>query len=124
MRKDLWGYVVILLAALVLQYVVELKWSATLALKSAAIVPWMIDIAAYVAFGAAAELVLRARPFRWRLLLLAMIAVVPHVVFEATHGSDPAYPYIGLVLIVPDLAWTMLGAAVAAALMRRRASSS
>lgn len=119
MKKDLWGYVAILAAALLLQYVVELKWSATLALRSAAITPWVIDIAAYVVFGAAAGLVLRGRLLRWRVLLLALIAIVPHVAFEITHGSDPAYPYIGLMFIVPDLVWTMVGGALATAFMRR-----
>jgi len=124
MKKDLWGYVAVLAAALLLQYIVELKWAATLALKSTGIVPWTIDIVAYVAFGVAAGLVLRDRPLRWRLLLVALIAIVPHVAFELTHGSDPAYPYIGLMFIVPDLVWTMIGAALAAALTRRRAPSS
>ena len=121
MKKDLWGYAAILVAALVLQYVVELKWSAALA-TSSGIVPWTIDIVAYLAFGAAGGLLLRDRPLRWRLSLLALIAVVPHVVFEVTHG-DKAYPYIGLIFIIPDLLWTMIGAALAAALARRRASS-
>ena len=123
MKKDLWGYVVILATALLLQYLVELKWSGTLALKSAGIVPWTIDIVAYVAFGAVAGLALRHRALRWRLLLIALIAIVPHVVFEITHGSDPAYPYIGLIFIVPDLIWTMIGAALATALTRRRVPS-
>lgn len=123
MKRGLWGYLAVLAAALLLQYVVELKWSATLALESAAIVPWTIDIVAYVAFGVAAGLTLRDRPLRWRLLLIGLIAIVPHVLFEITHGSDPAYPYIGLMFIIPDLVWTMIGAALAAALTRRRASS-
>jgi hypothetical protein len=119
MKKDLAIYVAVLVAALTVQYTVELYWSATLALKTRAIVPWIIDAAWYIALGAIAGVALRSWRMQARILLLALIAVLPHVMFEITHGSDVAYPYIGLIFIIPDLIWVTIGAGLAVALTRR-----
>lgn len=119
MKKDLAIYVGVLAVALAVQYTVELYWSATLALKTRAIVPWIIDAVWYVALGAIAGVALRSWRMPSRILFLALVAVLPHVMFEITHGSDPAYPYIGLIFIIPDLLWVAIGAGLAVALTRR-----
>jgi hypothetical protein len=119
MKKDLAIYVGVLAVALAVQYTVELYWSATLALKTRAIVPWIIDAVWYLALGAIAGVALRSWRMPSRIPLLALVSVLPHLMFEITHGSDPAYPYIGLLFIIPDLLWIAIGAGLAVALTRR-----
>jgi hypothetical protein len=119
MKKGLAIYVGVLTVALAVQYTVELYWSATLALKMRAVVPWIIDAVWYVALGAIAGVALRSWRMQSRIPLLALVAVLPHLMFEITHGSDPAYPYIGLLFILPDLLWVAIGAGLAVALTRR-----
>jgi len=118
-KKDFVTYVALLAAALVLQYTVELYWSATFALSTRTLVPWLIDAISYGVLGGLGWIVLRKRSLSLRVILLALIAVLPHVSFEITHGSDPAYPYIGLLFIVPDLIWISIGAGIAAMLASR-----
>ena len=120
MKKGLAAYLMVLVAALVLEYIVELRFSTKLALETNAIVPWAIDAAMYLVFGAAAAFALRSWRLPHRILLLALVAALPHVALQMTHGSDQAYPYIGLFLIVPDLLWVAIGAGVLAVLLRRR----
>lgn len=116
MKRDLTIYVAILVVAVAIQYVIELQWGAALALDARPLVPWIIDAVLYALLGALAWMTLRSRSLSLRILFLALVAVVPHVMFEITHGSDPAYPYIGLLFIVPDLVWVAIGAGVAAVL--------
>jgi hypothetical protein len=115
-KRDLTIYVAILVVAVAIQYVIELQWGAALALDARPLVPWIIDAVLYALLGALAWMTLRSRSLSLRILFLALVAVVPHVMFEITHGSDPAYPYIGLLFIVPDLVWVAIGAGVAAVL--------
>lgn len=124
MKRDLIAYFAILVAAVAIQYLIELQWSATLALHANPWIPWIIDAAVYLTLGGLAWASLRARSRHVRLTLLALVAVLPHALFEITHGSDPAYPYIGLILIVPDLIWVSIGAGIVALVAARRSSSS
>lgn len=117
MKKDVAIYIAVLAVALALQYTVELYWGATLALSARPLVPWVIDAVSYGVLGGVAWIVLRSRPVPVRIVFLVLIAVIPHVLFEITHGSDPAYPYIGLLFIVPDLIWVSLGAGIASVLV-------
>jgi len=118
-KKDVAIYIVLLAAALALQYAVELYWGATLALTARPLVPWVIDAVSYGVLGGVAWIVLRSRSIPLRVFLLALIAIIPHAMFEITHGSDPAYAYIGLLFIVPDLIWISLGAGIAVVLAPR-----
>lgn len=119
MKRDLTIYLVILLAAVAVQYAVELQWGSQLALGTRPVLPWIIDAVLYAALGASAWTTLRSRSIPLRLACLTLVAVLPHVAFEVTHGSDPAYPYIGLLLIVPDLVWVAIGAGISALFIRR-----
>lgn len=123
MKKDLIAYCAILVAVVAIQYAIELLWGATLALHTSPLIPWIIDAVVYLTLGGLAWASLRARPVSVRLPLLALVAVLPHVLFEITHGSDPAYPYIGLLFIVPDLFWVLIGAGIVALMTARRPSS-
>lgn len=116
MKRDVTIYLAILVVAIGVQYLIELQWGATLALDVRPLVPWIIDAVLYVVLGAVAWMALSSRSVSLRMLLVALVAVVPHVVFEITHGSDPAFPYIGLLLIMPDLVWVSIGAGLAAVL--------
>jgi hypothetical protein len=122
-KKDLTIYLAILVVAVAIQYLIELRWGATLALEGRPLVPWIIDAVVYATLGALAWMTLRSRTVFLRILLLALVAVMPHVMFEITHGSDPAYPYIALLFIVPDLVWVSLGAGLVAFLASRMMSS-
>lgn len=53
-----------------------------------------------------------------RFVLVAMIPVVAGTFMEMAIGSDPAYPYLFLALIIPFVALTGLGAAIAAILQK------
>ena len=122
MKKGLVAYSVVLLAAIVLQYAVELylPWKPVLGSWSA--LPWAIDILSFALFGGVAWVALRPWSTGSRIAMMALIAVLPHALIEITHGSDPAYPYIGLLLIVPDLLWVALGAVIALLFSRKPAA--
>jgi hypothetical protein len=122
-KRDLTIYLVILVVASAVDYLIERQWAPVLALEAKPLVPWIIDAVLYVFFGAVAWMTLRSRSLSIRIPLVALVAVVPHVVFEITRGSDPAYPYIGLLFIVPDLVWVAIGAGLAALLASRVLSS-
>jgi hypothetical protein len=119
-RKGLGTYLAVLVVGVLIQYIVELGFSTELALKSTPLFPWVLDAILYVAYGAAAAFALRS----WRLApkvgLFVLLAALPHVVLEITHGSDPAYPYIGLLLIVPDLLWVAVGALITSVIISRQ----
>ena len=112
------AYFALLTIAIVFEYTAELHWGAKLALSSRPLVPWVIDAIAYAVLGGFAWLTLPSGSASLRILMLALIAVVPHVLFDMTHGSDPAYPYIGLVFIIPDVLWVAIGAAIAFVITR------
>jgi hypothetical protein len=119
MKKDLAGYIAVLAAAVIAHYAIELYSSSLFGPPSATFLPWMASAVWYIVLGSLGWITLRSRRMVSRLGLLALIAVVPHVAFEITHGSDPAYPYIGLLFIVPDLLWLAIGAGITAAVTRR-----
>jgi uncharacterized protein YuzE len=119
-KRGLATYIAVLAAAVCVQYLVEVYLSAKLALETRAVVPWILSAVWYAALGAAAAIALRSWRIWSRVLLLALIAVLPHMVFEITHGSDPAYPYIGLFMIIPDLLWVAVGAVIATMLLHRQ----
>jgi len=123
MKKDLATYLAVLVLVVAIKYVIELQWGATLAFDARPLVPWIIDAAVYLILGGLTWMALWTRPISLRILLLALVAVVPHVMFEVTHGSDPAYPYIGLLFIAPDLVWVSIGAGAAAFITSRKAGS-
>lgn len=110
MKRDLAIYVAVLLMATVIKYVIEIQWGSHLALGTRTLLPWIIDLTVYGTLGALAWTILRSRAIGVRLVLLALVAALPHLAFEVTHGSDPAYPYIGLLFIVPKLVWVAIGA--------------
>lgn len=119
MKRDLTIYLAILVVAVVIQYVIELRWGASLGLYARPLVPWMIHAILYGVLGAMVGLSLRSRSVRLRILFASLIPVVAHAIFELTHGSDPAYPYIGLLLIVPDLVAAGVGAGLATVIVSR-----
>ena len=123
MKKDLIIYLAILVIAIAVEYAIERQWGAALALEARPLVPWIIDAVLYVFLGAVAWMTVRSRSISIRILLVALVAIVPHVIFEIMQGSDPAYPYIGLFFIVPDLVWVAIGAGLAAVLASRGLSS-
>ena len=123
MKTDLVGYAVLLITAVLMEYAAEVKWSAEIALSWPPILPWLVDAVAYALLGSFAWLALRARPLRIRVLLLALIAVVPQVGLEILIGRDSAYPYIGWIFMILDLLWIAIGAGTAALCMRIRSTA-
>lgn len=114
MRRDLLIYLAILALATAIQYALEFLLTGYLRTYGWPMIPWILNAVLYGILGASAWLTLVQRSLVQRIALVGFVAVVPHLTYEITHGSDPAYPYIGLLFIVPDLVAAGIGAGLSA----------
>jgi hypothetical protein len=105
--------------AVALAYAVELYLPFKPMFGSWSLVPWLIDIGSYTVLGGITWIALRSVRLVARIALISLVAILPHVLPELAGRTDPAYPHIGLLLIVPDLVWIALGAAIAALIASR-----
>ena len=121
-----YGYMVYggtVVAAVLFQYAVEHYLPFRPFGGSWSVLPWTIHIFAYAVLGAIAWRALRAHSLVPRVTLLSLVGILPHLVPELAGQTDPAYPHIGLVFIIPDLLCVALGAGIARALDTRVSAS-
>lgn len=127
MKRGFVVYCLTVLVAVAAAYAVELYLPFRPMLGSWTLVPWLIDIGLYALLGGIAWVALASFRLLSRMGLLSLLAILPHLLPELTGKTDPAYPHIGLLFIIPDLLWIALGAVIAALItskkMKRRPTS-
>jgi len=111
------------LAAVVVQYAVQYYLPFKPFWGSWSLVPWSIHILAYSMLGAIGWHALRTHSLVPRIALLSLVGVLPHLVPELLGQTDPAYPHISLLFIIPDLLCVAVGAVIAGAIASKLSAS-
>lgn len=113
---------VLLVGLLVLLQVIEERFA-----KSFTNIPWgmllAVDGFVFVLLGAIAYLVFKGSA-GIRIALVAVVPIVANVLLELFMGSDPAYPYVLLLLAVPYAIAFGVGAATMALYKRSAGNAS
>lgn len=122
MRYGSLVYAGTVVAAVVFQYAVQHYLPYRPFWGSWSLLPWSIHIFAYAMLGAIAWYALRPHSPFLRIALLSLVGILPHLVPELAGQTDPGYPHIGLLFIVPDLVCVALGAVIAGVLGSKRST--